>query len=129
MSIIPLIAGVRRIWASRKPTCRDIPIDTLNIAQAEAYYLEHYWKQLYSQIQNQDVANKLFDMGFLFGVGTVTIFLQTCLKVEPTDGVFGPDTLQATNEADPASLLVAFKSVLMTQQKISVRKIPLNASL
>lgn len=92
----------------------DIPIDTLNIAQAEAYYLEHYWKQLYSQIQNQDVANKLFDMGFLFGVGTVTIFLQTCLKVEPTDGVFGPDTLQATNEADPASLLVAFKSVLMT---------------
>jgi len=90
------------------------PIQSLTIAQAEAYYSEHYWKPLYSQIADQDVANKLFDMGVLFGVGTVVIFLQTCLKLEPTDGAFGPNTLEATNEADPASLLVAFKSVLMT---------------
>jgi lysozyme family protein len=90
------------------------PIQNLTIGQAETYYSEHYWKPLYSQIESQDIANKLFDMGVLFGVGTVVIFLQTCLNLEPTDGVFGPKTLQATNEADPATLLVAFKSVLMT---------------
>jgi lysozyme family protein len=98
-------------------TQADVPttrIQDITIAQAEAYYLEHYWKLLYSQIESQDIANKLFDMGVLFGVGTVIIFLQTCLNLEPTDGVFGPNTLQATNEADPATLLVAFKSVLMT---------------
>ena len=98
-------------------TQTDVPttrIQDITIAQAEAYYSEHYWKPLYSQIESQDIANKLFDMGVLFGVGTVVIFLQTCLSLEPTDGVFGPNTLQATNEADPATLMVAFKSVLMT---------------
>lgn len=92
----------------------DIDIKTLTIAQAETYYLEHFWKQFYSQIESQDIANKLFDMGFLFGVGTATIFLQTCLKIEPTDGIVGPHTLEAINAADPVSLLTAFKSLLVT---------------
>jgi lysozyme family protein len=92
----------------------DVDIKAISIAQAETYYLEHFWKKFYSQIEDQNIANKLFDMGFLFGVGTATIFLQTCLNVEPTDGVVGQHTLDAINAAEPVSLLTAFKSILVT---------------
>lgn len=92
----------------------NVDIKTISIAQAEAYYVEHFWKQFYSQIESQDITNKLFDMGFLFGVGTATIFLQTCLSIEPRDGIVGPHTLEAINAAEPVSLLTAFKSILVT---------------
>lgn len=91
-----------------------VDMRTISVAQAEAYYQEHYAKPLYAQIQNQAICDKLFDMGVLFGVGTATIFLQTCLTMEPTDGIFGPDTLEATNAADSTSLLAAFKAILVT---------------
>ena len=99
-------------------TQADMPgvnIQTISIAQAESYYQEHYVKPLYAQIKSQPVCDKLFDMGFLFGVQTVTILLQSCLKLEPTDGIFGPNTLQAVNEADETSLLTAFKALLVSR--------------
>ena len=90
------------------------PIQSITIAQAEAYYSENFWKTFYSQIASQDIANKLFDMGVLFGVVTVVHLLQSALGVT-TDGVVGPATLEAINAADPTSLLTAFKSLLVTR--------------
>lgn len=87
-------------------------------AQAIAYYAENYWKTLYAQIENQDVANKLFDMGVLFGVGEAVKVLQIVLAtsvpaIEP-DADFGPETLAATNEVDANSLLQAYKTAMVT---------------
>lgn len=81
--------------------------------QAVAYYSEHFWKPLYSQIQNQPVANKLFDLGVLFGVGTAVGILQTVLQLT-VDHSFGPDTLSHVNQADPISLLQIYKTALVT---------------
>ncbi len=89
-----------------------INIAELTVTQAETYYDEHYWKSLYSEIEDQFVANKLFDMGVLFGVGTAVQMLQGILKLT-VDGVFGPQTLAAVNGADSFSLLVAYKTVLV----------------
>ena len=86
--------------------------------QATAYYQEHYWKPLYSQIESQDVANKLFDMGVLFGVGEAVkllqIVLQTAIPTVTVDDEFGPETLAALNQIDAASLLQAYKTSLVT---------------
>jgi len=102
-------------------TAVDLPgatIKDLTADQAVNYYDAHYWKSLYSQIESQAVANKLFDMGVLFGVGTAVHMLQIALmssfpEVKP-DGAFGPTTLNAVNQSDADSLLGAYKMVLVT---------------
>jgi lysozyme family protein len=98
-------------------TQRDLPgedIKNLTPERATAYYLEHYWKALYSQIDNQSVADKLFDMGVLFGVGEAVKLLQIVLNIVPVDDIFGPHTLSAVNLADPNMLLVTYKTALVT---------------
>jgi lysozyme family protein len=94
-------------------TTLDMPgVDIANLTtdQASTYYSAHYWKQGYSQIADQLVANKLFDMGVLFGVGTAVKVLQTVLGVTP-DGGFGPTTLSALNAA--GDVLASFKSAMI----------------
>jgi lysozyme family protein len=91
----------------------DVNIADITSEQATAYYVEHYWKALYSEIESQDIANKLFDMGVLFGVGTAVRLLQTGLSLV-VDGAFGPATLAAINEADPYSALQAYKTTLVS---------------
>jgi lysozyme family protein len=100
-------------------TQKDMP--NVNIAditedQATAYYSENYWKPLYSQIENQAVASKIFDMGVLFGVGTAVKEIQRTLSPHfpiGVDGNFGPETLNAINQSDSDSLLSAYKAVLV----------------
>jgi lysozyme family protein len=86
----------------------DIPIQALTVAQAIAYYQEHYWKPLYSQINSQAVANKLFDMGVLLGVGKAVTLLQSALNLG-TDGIFGPHTLDVINAADEIQILAEYR--------------------
>ena len=102
-------------------TAVDLPgvvIKDLTPDQAVVYYEQHYWKSLYSQIESQIVANKLFDLGVLFGVGTAIRILQAILA--PTfsdvavDGNFGPNTLSAVNQSEENSLLRAYKTSFVT---------------
>ncbi len=102
-------------------TQRDMPdviIHDITEVQAVAYYQEHYWKPLYSQIVSQDVADKVFDLGVLFGVGeavkVLQIVLQTGVPSTTIDGDFGPETLSAVNQIDPTSLLNAYKTAMVT---------------
>lgn len=77
-----------------------VDIQQITPDQAVGYYAEHYWKPLYSQINDQNLANKIFDMGVLFGVGTAVKLLQTSLSNGihvVSDGAFGPNTLAAVN--------------------------------
>jgi len=97
-------------------TQRDLPsedIENLTPERATEYYVEHYWKALYSQINSQDVANKLFDMGVLFGVGEAVKLLQILLGTV-ADCQFGPNTLVLVNQHDPTNILVTYKTALVT---------------
>ena len=97
-------------------TALDMPgvdIENLTVDQAVEFYAERYWKTLYSQINSQNMANKLFDLGVLFGVGTAVGILQLTLGIT-VDHAFGPNTLQAINDADETSLLASYKANLMT---------------
>ena len=60
---------------------------------------------------SQDVANKLFDMGVLFGVGTAVQNLQHALDLTP-DGNFGPGTLAKLNASNASLTLQAFRENL-----------------
>ena len=104
---------------------RDMPnviIQDLTVAQATEYYFENYWKQFYSQIQSQPVANKLFDLGILFGVGTAVKFLQLTLGIT-ADGSFGPATLNAVNTAD-AGFLDRYKAAMWQHAQAIVTATP-----
>jgi lysozyme family protein len=98
-------------------TALDMPpgtdIENLTQEQAVEFYIERYWKPLYSQVKDQSVANKLADLGVLFGVGTAVGILQLTLDVK-VDHAFGPATLAAVNEAEPTSLLKSFKGNFAT---------------
>src|SRR5271170_1065779 len=78
-----------------------VDMRTITAAQATEYYAKHYWKPLYSQINDQDIASKLFDMGVLFGIGTAVKILQVSMESEislVSDGDFGPETLADVNQ-------------------------------
>lgn len=97
-------------------TALDMPgvnIEELTPDQAIGYYAEHYWKTGFSQIESQFVAEKLFDLGVLFGTHVAIGVMQAVLGVT-TDGVFGPATLSAINQAEPASLYNSYKSAMVT---------------
>jgi lysozyme family protein len=98
-------------------TQADMPgVNIANITpdQAADYYSQNYWKPLYSQITDQLLAEKLFDMGVLFGVKTAVKMLQISMTNEiglVSDGQFGPNTLAAVNQS--SGLLPGYKTVLI----------------
>ena len=107
-------------------TQADMPgadIAMLSVIEATDYYREHYWKPLYSQIGSQMVAGKLFDLGVLFGIGTVVKVIQSLLPVV-VDGVFGPQTLAEVNAADAGPLLSHFKSAMQAHAHDVVMRNP-----
>ena len=96
--------------------------------QASDFYKGRFWGLYYSQITAQPVANKLFDMGVLFGVGSAIECLQYALDLTPVDGNFGPITLDRCNRANINLLLSMFKTELKSHaEKIAVAN-PIEAS-
>ena len=77
------------------------------------FYREGFWKDLWSQINSQAIADKLFDLGVLFGVHTAVAILQTTVGITP-DGFFGNGTLAIVNQADETSTLASYKANLVT---------------
>ena len=108
------------------PNC----VRNLDMPTAISCYQQGYWKPLYSQINDQAIANKLFDMGVLFGVVTVTKLLQISLNAPgeihpvPDTGVFGEMTLAAVNDHGSVE---AFKVVLINHCMDVVNRNPADA--
>ncbi|HEX9247111.1 MAG TPA: glycosyl hydrolase 108 family protein [bacterium] len=84
-----------------------LDVKALTLDQAKAIYKRDYW--IYSRIQDQDVATKVFDMAVNLGPPAAHRLLQTALNgpggTVAVDGVFGPQTLAATNRVNPEQLL------------------------
>ena len=98
--------GETKYGISRK-TYPNLDIKALTLDQAKAIYKRDYW--IYSRIQDQDVATKVFDMAVNLGPPAAHRLLQTALlalgETVAVDGVFGPQTLAATNLVNPEQLL------------------------
>ena len=70
------------------------------LSAAESVYRNDYWNPLCGdQIASQCVATKLLDMGINMGVGGASWLIQGTVNVT-RDGVIGPTTLAAINDAD-----------------------------
>lgn len=79
------------------------------LAEAEKIEQREYWDRMrLAEVQNQNVANKLFDMGVNMGVRQAAVYAQRAANslvigkgklVE--EGEIGPKTLAAINGADP----------------------------
>jgi len=79
------------------------------LAEAEKIEEREYWDAMrLAEVENQNVANKLFDMAVNMGVRQAAFYAQRAMNVLATvdarvaeDGVIGPRTLAAINAADP----------------------------
>ena len=79
-------------------------------AEAIAIYLTYFWRPNgYQDIADQTVATKVFDMAVNMGPEQAHKILQRGLIAlganVADDGILGPKTMAATNQADPVQLI------------------------
>lgn len=91
-----------------------LDIRNLTKEQAIAIYKRDWWDRYsYGRINNLDVATKVFDMAVHMGPYTAHRILQEALvwigHSVKLDGIIGPETIKATNEANPERLLEALR--------------------
>jgi lysozyme family protein len=79
------------------------------LAEAEKVEKREYWDAMrLAEVENQNVANKLFDMGVNMGVRQALFYAQRAINALAAvdarvaeDGLIGPRTLAAINAAGP----------------------------
>src|SRR5258708_5963659 len=76
------------------------------LAEAEKIEEREYWDIMrLGEVENQNVANKLFDMGVNMGVRQAAVYAQRSVNSQTQqlteDGKIGPKTLAAVNAIDP----------------------------
>jgi lysozyme family protein len=85
-------------------------------ALVESFYLSNFWNPLnLSLINDQQLANAVYDMGVNAGTGISGRLLQQAIAktgiLISIDGRIGPATLQAANEKPAADILTAFNQL------------------
>jgi lysozyme family protein len=93
----------------------NLDIKNLTRDQAKEIYFRDFWlKGKYEQIEDENIAIKLFDLSVNMGIGQANKLVQRALLAVGVnvaeDGIIGSITLKAINEADPTDLLAALKS-------------------
>jgi len=93
-------------WGISKRAFPSVDIVSLSREDAIALYRERYWR--FESVDDQMVANKLFDMCVNLGSSTTVRLLQRVLGLVQ-DGQFGPKSLASVNKVDPQSLLTSLR--------------------
>ncbi len=93
----------------------ELDIAALTIDDAKALYKRDFWDYFhYAKITDPEVATKVFNLAVNMGGPQAHKLLQRALKAVGNtildDGLLGPVTLLAVNQADSAPLLAALKS-------------------
>lgn len=97
------------ISLNNHPELTEDDIRTMTKTRAIGIYRQQYWADLYEQIQNQAIANSLFDFGVTSRPSRAVAYLQGILgSAVVADGNFGSMTLQAVNSAAPKRTLIEF---------------------
>lgn len=102
--------------------------DVWNIEPHQVAYIYKigYWDKIKGDyIQNQRIAELLFDFSVNSGVHTAVVKIQMLLNLKP-DGIFGPVTLKAINEKNPELLFRELFDVRVAYYKLIVKNRPSN---
>jgi lysozyme family protein len=97
----------------------------------QAFYQAHFWNTWFDQLNTDDVAKRVFDFGVNAGSGTSVKTLQRAVNSLggnlTVDGRWGPNTLAASNAADPVALQQAFIAARVAYYQAIVARNPANA--
>ena len=99
-------------WGISKRSYPSLDIKNLTEDEAVAIYLKDFWK--YDGIIDQEVATKVFD-SYVNLKHLAMIYIQTIVfhALKP-DGIYGVETEDAINRADPNAFLTALRARLST---------------
>ncbi len=92
----------------KKTTNTELAKDPTFRALVEAFYQANFWTPMIAQINDQGVANWVFDKAVQAGMIQAVKLIQRAAGVHD-DGNFGPKTLAEINGASPAVLLANAK--------------------
>lgn len=104
----PRDRGAETNYGISKRQYPDLAIKNLTIEDAKRIYRRDYWQ--YNSIEDQPIATKVFDLAVHMGHELLQVALNGLGKNVAVDGVFGPDTLAATNHANPQKLLLELRA-------------------
>jgi len=87
----------------------------LGLEDAKAFYRRRWWDRYkYDLIGHDFIATKIFDLAVNMGARQAGKIAQRALRaygvVVKDDGILGPVSIEAINQAAPAKLLVAIRS-------------------
>lgn len=100
-------AGGLTKYGISKKAHPDVDIANLTLAEAKEIYRREYWaSQRYSEIADQRVATKIFDMAVNMGFKRAHIIAQAQVGVRE-DGVLGPQSIASLNAEPPQLLLTS----------------------
>jgi lysozyme family protein len=108
-------AGGETKYGISKRSYPNLDIKNLTRDQARKIYFCDFWlKGKYDDIANENIAIKLFDLAVHTGISQANKLIQRALRSAGVavieDGIIGPITLKAINDADSTDLLAALKS-------------------
>ena len=91
----------------------------------QQFYEKRYWNEWYAQLASDEVAKRVFDMGFNTYPTTAVKLLQMAVNdlfISPPyplaeDGVWGPLTIAQTNLLTEADLVLSFQQVRVAHYK------------
>ena len=90
----------------------------------EDFYRINFWDRIQGDmIENQEVAESIFDFAVNAGVGTSATLAQMVVGVE-SDGVIGKDSLAAINSFDTEHFFAAFTVAKIARYVTIVKKRP-----
>ncbi len=104
-------------------------IRNLTVEQAKDIYYRDWWRRLRcSEIQDDRLAQKLLDTCVNVGMRPGARILQRALREAgqsvAIDGVIGPQTIGAANQADPEALLNAMRRLQADHYEALMRRNP-----
>jgi lysozyme family protein len=117
-------SGGETKYGISKASYPHLDIANLTTDQAEEIYLRDFWK--FDGIDNQMLANKVFDMSVNMGHSAIKI-LQRLLGGLTIDGEYGPSTEAEINAVNPLKLLERYQDALAQHYKDIVTKTPSKA--
>ena len=125
----PSDLGGETKYGISKRSYPNLDIKHLPLEQAKKIYFCDYWlKGKFEQISDDTLATQLFDLSVNLGIKAETIVLQRALRSVgmnvQEDGLLGPVTLSATNNADTNALLAAIKSEAAGYYRLIAAKNP-----